>query len=168
MSTTYKFIIPLLNENITLKDISNQAGFVDIYSEDINRPYLDNHIFLMYDMSTTKEAFETNIKLKSMKNLYNVYNIKINNNSYTLYAFTITSKSIKNIKRNAFSFSDKEKMRIFAFWNFTDINAFMLNPMSLLRICFVSKVVPEEDYIPSCELVYDEESGALQYRNVPL
>ena len=170
MSIAYKLIIPLLDENLTIQDISPEAGFIDIYSEDINRPYLDNHIFLLYDMSNTKEAFEANLKMKSMKNLYGVYKVKINNVDYTLYAFTITSKTIKNIKCNAFVLSDKEKMRIFAFWNFTDfdINAFMLNPLSVLRICFVSSIVPEEDYTSSCELIYDEKSGALHYRNVPL
>lgn len=171
MSATDKLIIPLLDENITLDDISPEAGFVNIYSEDINRPYLDNHIFLLYDLTnTTTKAYVRNQKLRSSKSLYDVYNINISGNEFILYAFTITSTTIKNIKRNAFIFSDKEKMRIFSFWNFTDsdINAFLLDPLYFMSIGFVSSVVPEEDYKESCELTYDEKSGALQYRNVPL
>ena len=171
MSKTDKLIIPLLDENITLDDISAEAGFIGIYSEDINRPYLDNHIFLLYDLAnTTTKAYVRDKKLRSSKYLYGVYNVKIIGNEFVMYVFNIVSNTIKNIKRNAFVFTDKEKMRIFTFWNFTDsdINSFLLNPLYFIGIGFVRAVVPEEDYKPSYELVYDKKSGALHYRNVPL
>lgn len=171
MSATDKLIIPLLDENITLDDISPEAGFIGVYSEDINRPYLDNHIFLLYDaVNTTTKAYVRNQKLRSSKYLYGVYNVNIVGNEFILYAFNIVSRTIKNIKRNAFVFTDNERLRIFKFWNFTDvdINKFLLDPLYFMSIGFVRAVVPEEDYKPSCELVYDEKSGALHYRNVPL
>lgn len=164
MSITDKLIIPLLDNTLTFKDVSPEAGFIALYTEDINRPYLDNHVFLLYDLdNTSADAYNANKKLQSSKYLYNSYNVRIAGHAFKMYVFAIISKAIKNIKRNAFTFSDAEKMRIFAFWNFTDkdMNAFLLDPLHLLGVMFVRTVVPEEDYIPSHDALCDEKSGAL-------
>lgn len=170
MNAAYKLIIPLLDKNLTLEDISPEAGFVDIFSEDINKPYLDNHIFLLYDLTNTSaKAYSRNKKLESSEYLYDKYIITISGNEFMVYVF-VASRTIKNIKRNVFVFTNEEKMRIYTFWNFTDvdINKFLLDPLYFLSIRFVNSVIPEQDYKASCELAYDEKSGALQYRNVPL
>lgn len=149
MSVTDKLIIPLLDETLTKEDISPEAGFLSIYSDDINRPYLDNHIFLLYDINIdTTISYDRNKKLSESKNLYKKYTVTIKGFPMTLYVFTITSKAIKNIQQNVFNMSDQERMRIFRFWNMTDsdINAFMLNQLYLLNVKFVRKAIPEEDY----------------------
>lgn len=171
MSLQFKLIIPLLDEQITKKDISPTAGFVDAYSEDINRPYLDNHIFLLYASSVlTNESFETEKKLSSSKNLYGKYKIYIGNTYFILFAFTIINKSIKSIMNNACALSDNDKMRIFAFWNLTDadVNRYMLNPLYVMYSKFVNNVIPEEDYKPKFKVYWDKKSGTLQYRSAPL
>ena len=45
---TTKLIIPLLDDNIVLEDVSEESGFVNAYTDDINKPFYDNHIFLLY------------------------------------------------------------------------------------------------------------------------
>ena len=52
MSLQMKLIIPLLDKSLTKEDISPEAGFVDAYNYDINRPALENCVFLMYDAYT--------------------------------------------------------------------------------------------------------------------
>ena len=49
MNNLLKLAIPLLNTDIKLSDIDSTTGFVGAYFEDINKPYLTDHMFLMYD-----------------------------------------------------------------------------------------------------------------------
>jgi len=171
VSLHFKLIIPLLDNSITKNNLSTKAGFVDAFSADINRPYLDNHIFLLYAYNVlTNEAFDTYKKLKSAKGLYGVYKFKIKGIPFIMFAFTITNKTIKNIMSGAVALSDVEKMRVFAFWNLqdSDINRYMLNSTYAWNSKFVNNVIPEEDYQPDTEIFWDKKSGALQYRSVPL
>ena len=95
MNAAYKLIIPLLDKNLTLEDISPEAGFIDVFSEDINKPYLDNHIFLLYDLTNTSaKAYSRNKKLESSKKLYDKYIITISGNEFIVYVF-IASRTIK-------------------------------------------------------------------------
>ena len=43
------YILPLIDDSITLDDISINSGFINAYTEDINRPYLEDKVFLLYD-----------------------------------------------------------------------------------------------------------------------
>ena len=56
MSTQIKLIIPLLDPNLTKEDLSEEAGFVDGYLYDINRPSLCDNVFLMYKANTNNIA----------------------------------------------------------------------------------------------------------------
>ena len=171
MSLQLKLIIPLLDESITLEDLSDKAGFVDAYSEDINHPYMDNHIFLVYAANVlTNESFETEQKLKSSKNLYSRYKFTLSGIPFIVFAFTIINKNIKNIMCNSTALTDKERMRVITFWNLTDadVNRYMLNPLYVMYSKFVNNVIPEEDYKPKLEVYWDEKSGTLQYRSAPL
>lgn len=166
MSLHFKLIIPLLDNVITKADLSEKAGFVGAYSEDINRPYLDNHIFLLYAYNVlTNEAIETWKKLKEARNLYNVYKFKIKNIPFIMFAFTIINKSIKYIIYDSIALNENEKMRIISFWNLqdADINRYMLNPKCVMYNKFVNNVIPEQDYEPELEVYWDEKSGVLLY-----
>lgn len=171
MSIHFKLIVPLLDSIITKDDLSEKTGFIGAYSKDINRPYLDNHVFLLYAYNVlTNEAFKTWNKLRSSKNLYSVYKFKVKGVPFIMFAFTIIGKSIKNIMNDSPALSKEERMRIISFWNLqdVDINEYMLNPLYVIYSKFVNNVVPEEDYEPEVETFWNEKSGALQYRSVPL
>ncbi len=66
-----KLMIPLLDKNIRKEDLTKEAGFVDAYVFDKNRPAIDNCIFLMYDLSkTTKETGQREHHFANCTNIY--------------------------------------------------------------------------------------------------
>lgn len=65
MSKQCKVLIPLLGENMMLEDISEDVGFYDAYTSNIDKPYLDSHIFLVYsNLCHTDERWYTDRKIK--------------------------------------------------------------------------------------------------------
>lgn len=150
MSYFFKFILPLLDENLTKDDIEPEAGFVDMYSKDINRPYLDNHYFLLYknDITTTKE-FERDKKFKDLKTISGTYFISIKGIRYKLYAFTVADNTIRYMSKGSMLLSSDKKLRIYKFWNFTDdeVNEHMCNNASCTSYKFEKKILPEQDYL---------------------
>lgn len=167
MSLNDKLIIPLINDNITASDISTEAGFVNIFYTDVNRPYLDNNIFLLYlNDVDTKESSDRMSKFITFDNLYARYFIKIKGVSLTLYVFTINNIAIKKLKCNSRMFTKKDILRILSFWNFKDedINDFTINQSNVSTFQpFCNKSVPEEDYIPELKPVYNEKSRAFHF-----
>ena len=155
-------MIPFVDESLKLDDISHKTGFTDMYTMDINRPSLTNHVFLLYKRTMEPEALAVKEKLSALPNLYSKRNIKINNILYTLFCFTINNK-IKLIKNNGcLLLSKDDKQRIGKFWLFTDsdITEFLIGS-SYLGGGFKDDIVPEEDYSPSDFLKYDEKRGTL-------
>lgn len=149
MSYHLKFIIPLLDEEITIDDLSPNAGFVDAFTDDINRPYLDRHIFLLYiNTLDTKEAYDRTIKFKSLKSLYNAIDVRIKGVLCKVYAFCITNPAINYIVKNVFMLNDSDKLRILQFWKTTDsdINEFFIKSIDTVLHNFNRCSVPEWDY----------------------
>lgn len=162
MSIHAKLILPLINEKLSLDDISEKAGFAGIYTLDINRPGLTNHVFLLYKRTMEPESLKAREKISKFDNLHSKRMVKINNVLYALYCFTI-NRSIKLIKNNGMLILPKDdKVKVGKFWQFTDVDVtdYMLN------YCYVGDkfkdvVVPEEDYSPSDFITYDEKRGEL-------
>lgn len=149
MSYHLKFILPLLDDEITAEDISPKAGFVDAFTDDINRPYLDNHIFLLYVANlNVKESYDRTIKFKSLKSLYNVIDVRIKGVLCKLYTFCITNPAVNYITKNLFILSDKDKLRILSFWRTKDddINEFFVKNIESIIHSFNKSSVPEWDY----------------------
>lgn len=149
MSYHLKFIIPLLDEEITMNDLSPSAGFVDAYTDDINRPYLDRHIFLLYiNTLDTKDAYNRTKKFSTLKSLYNIIDVRIKGVLCKLYAFCITNPAINSITKNAFMLSDSDKLKILRFWKTTDddINEFFVKNIDTKIHSFNKVSVPEWDY----------------------
>ena len=158
MSIHNKLILSLVNENLTLDDISPKTGFSGIYTLDINRPYLTDHIFLLYKFVATKESKKTIEKLNNFTNLYNRRIISINNTLYHLYTFTVNIP-IKRIKDNGHMLLGKdEKTQICKFWNLIDkdINEYLFG-YHVIGTYFKDTIIPEEDFYPKDVLIYDEK-----------
>ena len=154
MSRHFKAIIPLLGESITMDDIDTKKGFRGMFSYDINRPYLDNHVFLVYSRVTTGTSIERDKRLKSLFCFYNRKVIKIKGISFLCYCFVCYKPSIKAILSNKWCISDSDKLRIFKFWDFTDdsINDYMLHPSDILfSETYEPVVIPEWDYVEEYE-----------------
>ena len=90
MSTQIKCIIPFAVDTITKNDITKQAGFVDAYIYDQNRPSLEYCLFLMYDDTVnTKESKIRWMKIREQKSLRSIKHIRVNNKPYTIYTFQL-------------------------------------------------------------------------------
>ena len=146
-----KLIIPLLDDNIAKEDVSENSGLVGIYTEDINKPYLDNHIFLMYDTDVnTIEAMNRYRKFRQLDTLYNYRYVIINRKHYIIYTFTrVNNKEINNIIDNGLVLKHKDALNIYNFWKDLDEKTsrriFRINYTNSIDL---KSVLPEEDYYP--------------------
>lgn len=149
MSLQEKMIIPFLDENLTIHDLYDVPGFVGLYFNDINRPYLDKHVFLLFSFdSLSSESIDRWSKLKKLKCVYSTRTVKIKGKMYDIFTFPIINQTIRNIINHNYILSDEQKIRIFKFWEFKDIdvNNYMLNGQ--IPFHFEEKTIPEEDLTP--------------------
>ena len=145
MSNIAKLIIPCIDNTLSLEDFSDDAGFVDCYTEDINRPYLDYHIFLMYKWGKIKST-KVFYKIKKIPSFYGYKIIYINGESYIIYTFT-SNCLINRLKSGLTILGDINKARILRFWSFKD-SWVTSNVMRGTITCGpLPNIVPEEDYL---------------------
>lgn len=150
MAKALKLIIPLLNENFKLTDFNETTHFVEGYLEDINRPSLVNHIFLMYDGDmTTYEEFERDQRFRSFKSLYSRKTIYVNKKPYLLYTFVNILPEIRRIKEGKLPYKTPELKKIMSFWTLNDDFIFELACNRNIQFKTEGLMVPEEDYRPS-------------------
>ena len=163
MSIHMKLIIPLLGFDLKKEDLLLENGFMQAYSYDINRPSLDNHIFLLYDGTTTNESIERDARFKKIPSFYSRRDVWINGHFFICYAFVITNKVIKNIISNLLTIPKNGLLRIYKFWDFTDdeLNQFMFDNTYLISHQFEQTIVPEWDYKEDYVLTYNKEAQAL-------
>lgn len=146
MSNITKVIIPLVDDKLSLEDFSNKEGFEDIYFEDINRPYLDDHIFLMYNWSDNKST-KIFYKFRNLKSFYGYKIIYINRVPHVVYIFTSNSL-INRLKRGTAILRDINKLRILQFWQFKDAWVALNVARGTVTSDPPVGSVPEEDYLP--------------------
>lgn len=155
-----KIAIPLLNENLELKDIQDQSGFVGAYFEDINKPFLDNHIFLMYDYSSKGKNLANCIhKLHKLNNKYSSRVVYIKNKPYLVFSYTI-DYTIRNLRDGNIILNPIQKQRVLKFWGMKD--SWVANNV-LLGTMYEHpepQILPEEDFAP--EFDADEKGEVLE------
>ncbi len=147
MSTSLKLLIPLAIDPIPLEMLSKEAGFIDAYTHDLNKPYLEDKIFLMYeaDFNTNEKAirFEFFCRLKIP-----YYTYKINGKLRLIYFFDIKTKSIAHPKMSSVCviYNNDERYKIMEFWRNTeqDVTEHIFEHQT--PIYYEKKVIPIEDY----------------------
>lgn len=112
-----RYILPFLFEEKEL--FCDKYCFVNAYIGDINRPYLDNHIFLLFEYNT--EVYDkVNNTIKSNKYYFDTKFITIDNILYLEYIFVIppiNAEAIKVIKDGYYTnLSSETKLIIISFW----------------------------------------------------
>lgn len=158
MANTLKLMIPLLNENFKLSDFTESVGFVDGYLEDINRPSLVNHIFLLYDGNfDTAEKIERDQRFRSFPSLYSRKIIFISGNPYMIYTFVCISKEMQRIRDGNVPYKREDLKKIMSFWTLNDDFIFKLACNDKVQLVTKGLVVPEEDYIPDFDDEFDSE-----------
>lgn len=146
MSNIAKVIIPLVDDVLSLEDLSEKTGFEGVYFEDINRPYLDNHVFLMYNWDD-KKSTKIFYKFRNMKSFYGYKIIYINRIPHIVYTFTSNSL-INRLKRGTAILRDINKLRILQFWQFKDAWVALNVARGTVACDPPTEIVPEEDYLP--------------------
>lgn len=154
-----KLIIPLLDKEITKEDLSLEAGFIDAYNYDINRPTLENCIFLMYDAtSRTKEANDRYYKFSKLNTIRSCKTIYINKKPYFVYAFVIIDTDIKNLLKGLRHTKTSSYSHFIRFWGATDglVNQYIVCPTMLFN--YEQHSVPEADYQYSLDEICKEKN----------
>jgi len=152
------YIVPLLDDNLTWRDLTVESGFINAYTSDKNRPYLEDKVFLVYDSSVnTRESLDRYCKLKNLDTVYNMKYITINNKHYTVYCFSNPKykKDINSLKNYGKAFSLEAKLDINRFWTNVPV------PELSKRLFYphyrngetIEAELPEEDYYSYLDLI---------------
>lgn len=146
MSTTTKLILPLNETTIDPKYLTPDYGFVNAYTDDINRPYLDKHIFLLFELNLdTTKKIERACEL--IKNNIIPTTKKINGKMYSCYTIQITEYEALLYKKRGYpNFSDRCLIKMANFWKGAeeDVNNYVFNRS--VGICnYTSNSISEED-----------------------
>lgn len=145
------YIVPLIDDNITWRDLTVESGFINAFDTDKNRPYLEDKVFLMYDSSVnTKESLNRFLKFNKLDTRYSTTYITIDKKHYTVYCLSNPKykKDINSLTTNGKTYSLEAKLEINRFWN----NVSVPNLAERLFYDFyrcgdiVKAELPEEDY----------------------
>lgn len=113
------YIVPLCDDNITWRDLTVESGFINAFTSDKNRPFLEDKVFLVYDSSVnTVESLETHCKLSRLDSYYNKRYITINKRHCTVYCLSNPkyNKDIKRLRNNGKPSTLDAMLEINRFW----------------------------------------------------
>lgn len=145
------YIVPLLDDNITWSDLTVESGYINAYTTDKNRPFLEEKVFLLYDSSVnTKESLDRYRKFKQLDSLYNTKYITINNKHYTIYCLSNPKykKDIHNLQSTGKTYNVSAALEINRFWANVPVPE-LAQRLFLSTYRFgdtISAELPEEDY----------------------
>lgn len=153
---TTRYILPFIFDDSNL--FSDKYDFINAYVEDINRPYLDKHIIVLFKYNPKLYDFIS----KSMRSnpWYTTENdIFIDNEYYLEYVFIEPPENrsiIEVIKSGSFnSLPEENKIQIISFWKNIDLSYLkdlLHKPNDLTGIRSLkdrNEIVTEEDYTDS-------------------
>lgn len=155
------YIVPLLDDNLTWVDLTLESGFINAFTTDINRPYLEDKVFLVYDSSVnTIESLTRFRKFSHLDTIYNIRYITINKKHYTVYCFSNPKykKDIRCLQDIGKTYSSDAMLEINRFWNGVNV------PELAMRLFYpnyrfgerIEAELPEEDYYS-----YEESDDSL-------
>ena len=161
MSTQMKLIVPLLDNCITKEDLTPESGFVDAYVFDKNRPYIEDCIFLMYDISKpTKETGKHEHRFHNCTNLHSIKVVNIGGKPYKIFAFKMIGKDVKDLYKGFKPKDYNNVVHILSFWRGydEDVNkAMLINKPERLSCDW--KTIPEYDYLPGPQMGFGKKEG---------
>lgn len=135
------------------KIFSKSYGFINAYSQDINRPFLEQHVIYLFKYCTDNineldEFFNRNTYF------FNRLLIRINGELYIRYTMVICEKEIINaLKYPVSQWPAKEKCKIISFWkNISNYYFFynLFNSYNDTQRLYDTDILPEEDIFDDC------------------
>jgi len=148
-----KFIVPLMFQKYSRFLNYTNFGFVNLYTADINRPYLDKHVFLVYETTANVGQYnELNETLKAHPNFYSKYGIRLDKKFYEVYAFLYDIGEYKSAIVEILSGTGcllpyQTKVKILKFWPYkidSKEHEYLFNEISFYKE-IKEDIIPEED-----------------------
>ena len=151
---TTRYILPFIFDSDAL--FTDKYSFVNAYVEDINRPYIENTIMVLFEYNT--EVYDkVDKELKGNKYYYGRNEVHINDVFYLEYMFVIPPefKSTINVIKDgkAYCLPYDTKLRILNFWkniNLSYMRDLLTEKKDLTEVKSLydlGEVVTEEDYV---------------------
>ena len=122
-----KYLLPMFGEKNTLLVDDEGITFLNVFIEDVDKPYLDNHIFILYELKDATKMCRPLTKIYATKQYHSSYSFANDGKTYTVVIFTIPiryKKDYKNItigKYNEASLSYKKA--VLEYWDIKDTNS---------------------------------------------
>jgi len=132
MSKFAKVVMPLIEKNLKLDDFSAESGFIDVYTEDPDRPGDYRSIYFVVNNDVRNAlSIDRARRFTKSASLKGVYTKRCNNIPYMVYKFGMTP-SIYKMKNGVISPTFDERARILQFWGLTsDIGRLLLSNSTL-------------------------------------
>ena len=151
-------LLPLSNDtDIKLKACIDSDLFINGYNSDENKPWLDSHIFLVFDLSG--RLIDIELELLRHKDYITSYSYRFNNKFYQIYVLSISYDKVEDrnlIRQGRISeLSNKSKSDIQDFWKLrpstTLFSALFLQNVKELFEAPTTDVIGESDLIETLD-----------------
>lgn len=148
MTILEKIVIPLIDENLNIGDISPNSGLIDSYTSDPDKPFLEEGIFLVYDDTLrTEDTKKAASKLNSLSSLRYTYVKYVENKPYFVYNFYPTTEW-KKLLTGHIVLTPKQTKRIIEFWGeLSEVSDYICSNKN--KYITPNHPMPLEDYMPS-------------------
>jgi len=121
MSKLAKILIPLIADKTTKNDYTEDAGFIDLYTFDMDKYKNYKGIYLMFKSNISTDASKTrSINLSRQPGIISVHTKIINGNPFIIYSFA-KSELVKKITDSNICTLDSNSLKtILKFWGIDD------------------------------------------------
>ena len=161
MSTFEKMIIPLMSKEFKTTDFTKDAGFIDCYTFDPDKPTASNEFFIAYnDRIRSKSSIDRARRFDKSPLLKRTYVKYVNGDAYLIYSFWVKPE-IGKLYKGIQNITASQKVNVMNFWGQFDrqFSEFLVgNPV--IGIDWKHDM-PIADYIPSDITEAKIKSGTL-------
>lgn len=148
MSRFEKIIIPFVDNTIKPEDFTKDAGFIDVYTSDPDKPSGDKEIFIVYDDRVrTKQSIDRARRFwygGCVKRRYIKY---VDSVPYMIYSFWV-NPTTNGLYKKVIHLTPEQKIQILQFWGASDpiVSDVLSLPMLYVDI---EDPMPIADYVPN-------------------
>lgn len=120
MSEFEKIVLPLLECGIESSDLTSENGFIDCFTEDIDRPTYENEFFIVFnDDIRTEKSEKIARKLSFYPWLKKTYVKRVDGVPYFVYSFHVKPEIAKLYDKPVY-LNAEQKSKIIKFWGFSE------------------------------------------------
>lgn len=126
-NNTTKYILPILGDKNELLVNNSSISFINCYLNWIDKPFLDNHIFVLYKLKADKSLSDNLLKLIKHPNYFDQYTFIYEEQTYLVLVLIITPEYKKDflllLNSKVSETTIKYKLKVINFWHILDPNS---------------------------------------------